>query len=133
MEYQTQQIADKVTLGPHQFEATATDEDGRTGRWVFHRPTINEQIRIAVLKEQMKTPPTKGMDGSPLSAPVELGTIHENVAYMVAAFNVVCDMRPSWFPKDFGECHDTDLLIELWGQFEKWQYSFRRNVPEDGG
>lgn len=131
MEDLTQQTADKVTLGKYQFAATATDEEGREGRWVFHRPTLGEMLQIGALAEMLKTARVKGT-GPEAPRALELPDLYEQVSYMVATLNVVTDLRPSWAPKDFSESYDFDLILDLFKQYEDWVSSFRRDVREDG-
>lgn len=121
-----QEIANRVNLGKHQTLIIAEDEEGRTGRWVVHRPNMRDELRIGVLYSQSKTP-------DDTNNPIEIDDMRDNLAFIIATLNVVVDLRPDWFPKDAGECFDARLVSDLFDKYCEWKNSFRRHVSGEPG
>lgn len=121
-----QNIANRVNLGAHQTVIVAEDEEGRSGRWVVHRPTMRDELKIAVDYAQFKTPE----DGL---SPVQIDVTYDNLAYMCATLNTVIDMRPDWFPKDAADCFDITLVGTLFEKYCEWKDCFRRRVSGEQG
>lgn len=120
---ESQEIANRLNLGRHQKLLTATDEEGRSGRWIVRRPNMRDEILIGVSYSQMKTPA-----GS--ANPVDIDEGRDNVAFMTATLNVVIDQRPEWFPKDASESFDGALIADLFNQYCEWKEYFRRRVSD---
>lgn len=116
-----QEIANKLNLGKHQKLISATDEEGREGKWIVHRPNMRDEIRIGVLYAQFRTADNE-------DHPLEIDDMRDNLSFMVATLSVVVDMRPDWFPKDVGECLDSELIVELFTRYCEWKECFRRPV-----
>jgi hypothetical protein len=116
-----QDIANKVNLGKHQHLISATDEEGRLGRWIVHRPNMKDEIKIGVLYSQLRTADND-------VHPLEIEGMRDNLSFMVATLTVVVDMRPDWFPSDVGECLDSELVVELFTKYCEWKECFRRPV-----
>ncbi len=117
-----QDLANRINLGPHQTVVTATDEQGREGRWVVHRPTLREEIRVGVDYSRLKT-------AAGAAGPVDIDPVRDDMAFMVATLGVVVELRPEWFPQDVGETRDVNLVCELFEKYAAWKDSFRRPMP----
>lgn len=131
-----QQLADLVNLGPHQAAVEVDDEKGTTLRFVVHRPTIREQLRIGVQSASLlETPATvKGEGQVQAGMKPSVEPIYENLAVAVATLNTVVDYRPAGINKDVSEWTDMVLLWNLYTAFGEHLDSFRGPVsPESGG
>lgn len=119
-----QPLADRVNLGAHEHLITATDEQGRTGRWVVCRPTMGQEIKVGVDYSRLRTP-----EGG--AEPVDIEPMRDNLAFMVATLKHVIVQRPEWFAADPGECRDDALVCELFEKYAAWKDSFRRRVSDE--
>lgn len=88
-----------------------------SGRFVFKRPTLGDQLRIGVLAAKMKQ--NSEVDG-----------ISSNIAEILAAFEVVCIEKPKGFA-GFEECYEFEPVFELYGRFLEYLNFFRLKLQKD--
>jgi hypothetical protein len=129
-----QQLADRVNLGPHQHLIEAQDETGQVQKFVVHRPTLREQVKIAVETSSLTALPTTAKDGevtvgaTQIIAPVFLG-----LAEAIATLNTVVEMRPPGIPADVGEWRDDTLTWNVYSAYLEWVDYFRSRLQPAGG
>jgi hypothetical protein len=127
-----QQFANTINLSRHQKAFEVVNEEGETGTFVFHRPTLGDELKVAALATSyLSLPEIAGPDAGKM--PDHLSANVQGVAVMLAQLNVGCDMRPDWMPKDFRQSCDDALVTELYERFEEWVNSFRGRIPGAGG
>lgn len=118
-----QTIADQVNLGPHEKELIAEDETGTPQRFIVHRPTMRDQLKIGVA--------TAALTATPSAVPV--GDIILQLAEAVATLNTVIDKRPATLPANVEEWTDMTLVGNLFTAFGEWLNNFLGNLLPDGG
>lgn len=129
-----QSLANTINLGPHQTVLEAEDERGDIQRFVVHRPTLRDQLKIGVNTAQLVSYPTtsKGGDVTPGTvAPV--ANAYAILADAVATLSVVIDDRPALLPADVGEWIDDTLIANLYSAFGVWLEGFRVGVLREIG
>lgn len=125
-----QQIADRVNLGPHQTTLEAGDENSQIQRFVVHRPTMRDQLKIGVAMAELTSIKTIAKEGvTQLGQTVPVADLFLYLAEAVATLNTVVDMRPAGLPADVGEWLDTTLVQNLFTAYGEWLDHFRKPVP----
>lgn len=133
-EESVQQVADRVNLGPHQHLIEAQDETGQTQKFVVHRPTMREQVKIAVETAALLSTPTAAKDGDvSASAPQPVSPVFQGLAEAIATLNTVVDMRPAGVPADAGEWRDDTLTWNVFAAYGAWLDAFRGQLQPAGG
>lgn len=129
-----QQIADRINIGPHQSVVMAEDESGNLLRFVVHRPTMRDQLRIGVSMGQLTSTPTTTKDGvTQIGSPVHVADLFTYLAEAIATLNTVVDMRPAGLSADVGDWTDTTLVQNLFQAYGEWLDHFRKSVPPASG
>jgi hypothetical protein len=83
------------------------------GRFVFKRPTIKDNIEIAVKQ-------------SKLTSNTDLAEVYNNLVYIIAKLSVVCIETPNGFV--FEDQFDFAPILELYNRHEEWEGFFRLPV-----
>lgn len=89
------------------------------GTFVFHYPSLMEQVQIGVMKAKM-------LDGVPVNS---VDTLTDNIAFMTATLHVVMDSAPEWFNLD--KLDDFTALFRVYNEFAQWRESFRQTNNEN--
>ena len=95
-----------------EFDFTEFDQSYK-GIFTFHHPTLQERMRIGVMKAQL----LNGMDG-------KVDVITDNIAYMTAVLSIVIDNAPAWFK--LNELYDYEILNSVYEKYNEWVNSFRK-------
>jgi hypothetical protein len=133
-EENAQQVADRVNLGPHQTTLTVEDESGNPLRFVVHRPTMRDQLRIGVATANLISTPTTVKDGeTQVGGIADVPTLYAGLAEAVATLNVVVDLRPAGVSAEVGEWLDATLTWNLFAAYGEWLDSFRQPVSPASG
>lgn len=88
------------------------------GTFVFHYPSLMEQIRIGTIKAQL-------LDGVPVES---VDTATNVAAFMMATLRVVLDSAPEWFNLDTVD--DLEVLSRVFNEYAQWRESFRKGTGE---
>lgn len=107
------------TRTTHKFDVDYTEYDPRfKGRFIVHRPSAMEQMRMGVIKSQLL--------GGVL--PVDMMT--DNLATIISSLDVVIDEKPDWF-NPYSEGLDYEILESVYLEYTEWYNSFRDKVRAD--
>jgi hypothetical protein len=107
----------------HVYQADFSDFNPTfVGTFVFHKPSVMEQMDIGVVKAQL-------LDGMTV-----VDRMSDNIATMVATLDIVIDEAPQWFNPYTGDL-DYDIVEDVYLNFMEWLSSFRRRSTgvADGG
>jgi hypothetical protein len=101
------------------FEIDMTNKAGEKfqGKFVVHRPTVKETIKIGLIT-------AKELEGQ--VANVDVFTY--DLAQMVATFDVVVDEAPKWF--DPREMRDSEVLRAVWQKYADHLRAFQGESPK---
>lgn len=83
------------------------------GRFVFRRPTNGDRIKIAINLAKLK-------------GGVEIDLFHDNLAYILATFDVVCMEKPKNL--EFDMLPDAQPVFALYERFNEWVELFRIRI-----
>jgi hypothetical protein len=130
-----QQLADTVTLGAHQHLIEPEDENGKVQKFIVHRPTMRDQLKIGMAMAAFLTVPTTAKDGEAEvgGQPTNIAPIFAQLAEAVATLSVVLDLRPADLPKDVADWTDTTLVWNAFTAFGAWLDNFRGPVLPGSG
>lgn len=95
------------------------------GTFVFHLPTLKDQLRIGIMKTRDLC---QGVN------PEALDSMTDNISHMVATLAVCCDSYPTdgegnSRPFDFLSLDDFEALLKIYKPFDTWRLRFR----DEGG
>ena len=93
--------------------------EGLVGRFVFHRPSQMEVLRMANIKSSL-------LGGMPA-----LDTHADNLAIIISELEVVVDYRPDWF-NIFDPDLSYDIMESVYMEYRKWVDSFRKSSKAVG-
>jgi hypothetical protein len=120
--------AQQVNLGgdaKHSVEIDYTTEMKKihyTGTVVFKRPTMMDYLKIGGAKAELLR--KAGVTDMEI-----IDTSIKALAHIMSTLKIVIVKAPEWLI-DLGKLDEVDLLYYVYGKYEEWEYSFRKQDAE---